>query len=188
MKVFIIKEDLNNMQMLQPTDLSKITLERFTFDCEPKREAWEEDDLTFYISNPKMKPKNFYGMTSGCLIFDEKVLGLFELIFGMSGEIIPIKVERGPKLYALNILQCMNGLNYDLTKWRYYDNGRKGGIIKYSIYKDRIINGTSLFKIPENSKHVIFCYTDFGDDERDFYHIYHENNLTGLFFEEVEIS
>jgi hypothetical protein len=188
MRVFRVKEDLNNMQMLQPTDYSKINLERFTFDCEPMRESWEEDDLTFYISNPKIKPKNFYGLASGCLVFDEKVLSLCEMIFEMCGEVLPLKVERGPQLYCLNILQCMNALNYDKTVWRYYDSGAKGNILKHSMHKDRVINGTSLFKIPENSKSFIFCYADFQDREGDFYHIYHDNNLTGLFFEEIEIS
>jgi hypothetical protein len=110
------------------------------------------------------------------------------MIFEMSGEILPIKVERGPQLYVLNILQCMNGLNYDKTKWDYYEDGTKGRILKYSIHKDRVINETSLFKIPETSKIDIFCYADVQDRIDEFYHIYHDNDLTGLVFEEIEVS
>lgn len=184
MRLFKVQKDSNNIQLVQPVDHSKITLERFRFDCEPKKDTWE--DILFYVHNPKTKPKNFYSTSGGCLVFDEKTLELCRNVFEMSGEIIPIQIERGPKLYILNILECMNGLDYDNTVWDYYKDGTKGRILKYAFHKERVINESTIFKIPETAKTDIFCFADTKDREDEFYHIYHDNGLTGLLFEEIK--
>ena len=184
MRIFKIKTDTNNIQLLNLCDLSKRTLEKFTFDCEPKKQIWEDD--LFYIYNPKIKPKNFYSTGGGSLVFDEKTLELCRTVFEMSGEIIPVQVERGANLYILNILGCMNGLDYDNTKWDYYNDGTKGRILNYAFLKERVMNESTIFKIPETSKTDIFCFADTKDRQDEFYHIYHDNNLTGLIFEEIK--
>ena len=183
MKIFKIKAETNNVQLIQPIDQSNITLERFRFDCEPKKMDFE--GVGFYVYNPKIKPKNFFHTNGGCLVFDAKTLELCRTIFEMSGEIIPIQIERGPVLYILNVLECMNGLNYDKTKWDYYSDGTKGRILSYSMYQQRVINESTIFKIPETCKIDIFCFSDTKDKQDEFYHIYHDNNLTGLIFEEI---
>jgi hypothetical protein len=183
MRIFKIKTDTNNVQLVQPVDHSKITLEKFNFDCEPKMQNWE-DDLC-YIYNPKVKSKSFFHIDSSCLIFDEKTLELCRTVFEMSGEIIPIKIERSDDLYILNVLECMNGLDYEKTKWDYYSDGTKGRILYYVFHKERVMNESTIFKIPETSKKDIFCFADVKDREDEFYHIYHDNNLSGLIFEEI---
>ncbi len=184
MKIFKIQRDSNNIQLIQPVDHSKITLERSRFDCEPKKNNWE--DILFYVHNPKTKPKNFYGTSGACLVFDEKTLELCAMVFEMSGEILPIRIERGENLYILNILECMNGLDYENTVWDYYSDGTKGRILSYAFHKERVINESTIFKIPETSKTDIFCFADAKDRTDEFYHIYHDNNLTGLIFTEIK--
>jgi hypothetical protein len=183
MKIFKIKTDTNNIQLLNLCDLSKRTLDKFIFDCEPKKRDWVDD--LFYVYNPKIKPKNFFSIGSGCLVFDEKTLEICRTVFEMSGEIIPIKIERREDLLILNIIECMNGLDYENTKWDYYSDGTKGRILNYSFHKERIMNESTFFKIPETSKTDIFCFADVKDREDEFYHIYHDNKLTGLIFEEI---
>lgn len=186
MKIFKIKTDSNNVQLVQPTDHSKITLERFKFDCESKMKDFE--GISFYVYNPKIKPKNFYSTSGGCLVFDEKTLELCRIVFEMSGEIIPIQIERGPELYILNVLECMNGLDYQNTKWDYYSNGTKGRILEYSFLKERVMTEATIFKIPETIKTDIFCCVDIKDKKDEFYHIYHDNSLSGLIFEEMKTN
>jgi hypothetical protein len=183
MRIFKIKTDTNNIQLVQPVDHSKITLEKFNFDCEQKKQNWEDD--LYYIYNPKIKPKNFFHIDSGCLVFDEKTLELCRMVFEMSGEIIPIKIERSDDLYILNVLECMNGLDYEKTKWDYYSDGTKGRILNYAFHKERVLNESTIFKIPETSKTDIFCFADVKDREDEFYYIYHDNKLSGLIFEEM---
>ena len=183
MKIFKVKTDTNNVQSIGIVNRAQATLELFTFDCEPRSQNWEL--LKVYISDPKTKPKNFYSMPSGILVFDESVLEVCEPLFEMAGEILPLQVERGPKLYLLNILECMNGLNYDTSVWDYYDDGTKGRILKYGFHPERVKNESTLFKIPETSKTDIFCFCDVKDPEDEFYHLYHKHKFTGLIFEEM---
>ncbi|GHT32494.1 hypothetical protein FACS189434_04360 [Bacteroidia bacterium] len=133
-----------------------------------------------------MKVKNFYSLgTYGAFVFDEYTLEICRTVFEMAGEILPIQIERGPELYLLNILECMNGLNYETTKWDYYDDGTKGRILKYGFHPERVLNEASIFKIPEKISTGIFCYADVKNPDDEFYHLYHKHKLTGLIFEEL---
>ncbi|MES2837434.1 MAG: hypothetical protein V4667_07920 [Bacteroidota bacterium] len=114
MRIFKIKTDVNNVQLIQPSNHLNITLERFRFDCKTKMKDFA--DIEFYVYNPKLKPKNFYSTSGGCLVFDRKTSELCRTVFEMSGEVIPIKMERDGELYILNVLECMNGLDYENTK------------------------------------------------------------------------
>jgi hypothetical protein len=183
MKIYKIKIDSNNVQAVQPILKIENLLDFMKFDCISKKENWKEIDV--YVYNPKMKPKNFYNMGIGTLIFDEKTLEICQSIFEMAGEILPIQIERGPKLYILNVLECMNGLNYENTKWDFYNDGTRGRILEFAFHKDRIENEATIFKIPETSKTDIFCFSDTKDRSDEFYHLYHDNGLTGLIFEEI---
>ena len=82
----------------------------------------------------------------------------------------------------------MNGLDYENTVWDYYDDGTKGRILDYSFHSRRVINESSIFKIPETARGDIFCLADYKAREDEFYHIYHDNNLTGLKFEEMKFK
>jgi len=186
MKIFKVQDDTNNIQIVQPVDHSLITIEFLTFDGESRLQDWE--DLMVYIYNPKKKPKNFYRLTSGILVFDEKALEACQTVFEKAGEIIPIQVERGSKLYILNALNCINGLDYDRTVWDYYDDGTKGRILEYKFHENRIVNESTIFKIPETCATSIFCFTDERDEDDQFYHLYHKHKLTGLIFEEINNS
>ena len=184
MKIYRIKTDSNNVQAVQPTDERLSKMDYLKFNCEPRKDNWRE--LEVYVYNPKTKPKDFYNMGWEMLIFNEKVLDVCQTIFEMAGEILPLQVERGQKLYLLNILQCINALDYDRTVWDYYPRtGRKGRILKYGFHSEKASNEASIFKIPEENSTTIFCYADVKNPDDEFYHIYHKHKLTGLIFEEV---
>lgn len=183
MNIFKIEDDTNNIQSIQPTDESLINLEFLKFDCESRKIKWSE--LEVYIYDPKTRPKNFYHFTSGVLVFDEIALEICRTVFEMAGEILQLKVEKGPKLYLLNVLDCMNGLDYNKTKWDYYDDGTKGRILNYKFHEKRIENESTIFKIPETSKTAIFCFADTKDREDEFYYLYKDNGLTGLIFKKI---
>ena len=184
MRIFRIKNDSNNVQAVQPTNEKLINLEFLNFDCESRKNNWRE--LEVYIFNPKTTPKNFYNFASGNLVFDEIALDVFQTLFEIAGEILPLQVERGQKLYLLNVLDCRNALDYDKTVWDYYSNGSKGRILDIAFHKNRIGNISTIFKIPETSKTAIYCYTDDRNEDDQFYYLYHKHKLTGLIFEEID--
>lgn len=183
MRIFRVKNDSNFVQVLSPIDNTKHGLELLTFNCEPRAQTWQ--DLMVYVQNPKVKPKNFFAMPSGIIVCDKYALDVCRTLFEMTGEILPIQVERGPKLFIVNVLECLNGLNYDTTQWAYYKDGTKGRILKYGFHPERVLNESSIFKIPETSKTDIFCWADIKNPDDEFYHLYHKHKLTGLIFEEL---
>src|SRR6218665_83516 len=182
MKVFRAQHNSNLVPHLLPTNSAY-----YDFDCKPKKNLWTPYNV--YNADPIKKARNFYSIyTYGVLVFDDKALDICQTVFEMSGEILPIQVERGPKLYLLNVLQCMNGLDYNRTKWDYYDDGTKGRILEYKFHENRIVNESTIFKIPETCATSIFCFTDERDEDDQFYHLYHKHKLTGLIFEEIDNS
>jgi hypothetical protein len=185
MKIYRVKSDANNIQVTLPVDNEKeYEIGQRIFQCESKLEKWILPK--YYIFNPKIKEKNFYTtMLSGILVFDGHALEICRTIFEMCGEILPIELENGKRLYMLNVLDCVSGLNYETSEWDYYDDGTKGRILKYGFHPNRVKVESSIFKIPETCKVDIFTYSGVKDKEDEFYGLYKENNLTGLIFEEL---
>jgi hypothetical protein len=182
MRILKIIDDTNHIQLVQPTEEKELSF--FQFSCKSRFKEWDKP-LSVYVWNPATEAKNFYRLTSGILVFDEKVLDVCQTVFEMAGEILPLQVERGEKLNILNVLQCRNGLNYDTTQWCYYKDGTKGHILEYGFHPERVMDESTIFKIPEEIKTSIFCYADVKNPDDEFYHIYHKHKLTGLIFEEV---
>jgi hypothetical protein len=138
-----------------------------------------------YVFNPKKKKGNFFSLGGiGALVFDQKAHDIMLTVFDMAGEILPINVS-GENLYILNVLECVNMLDEKNTVWDYYPDGGRGRILKYSFFKNRL-SESSLFKIPQTSKAEILTYSGVKDCEDEFYSLYHNNNLTGLIFEELQ--
>jgi len=156
-------------------------LDLLSFDCITKKN--EFDNIEWYVFNPKKKKCNFYTGISGALVFDQEIydsdlINLFE----MAGEILPIKLESGEILYALNVLECVNMLNQNETIYDIYDDGQKGRILKYSFYEN-CLSESSIFKIPETSKTEILTYSNVKNPDDEFYTAYKDSGFTGLVFE-----
>jgi hypothetical protein len=183
MKIYNVNTDSNNVQGLIPNVNEDILLDVLSFDCISKEN--QLDNITWYIHNPKNKKGNFYIGVNGALVFDQAVYDseLFTL-FEIAGEILPIHLESGEDLYALNILECVNMLNEAKTTFDLYDDGSRGRILKHAFYKDRI-SESSIFKIPETSRVEILTYTDVHDKDDEFFYLYKSLNFTGLKFEEL---
>jgi hypothetical protein len=184
MKIYSVKRNANNIQWIIPrVPEDNRLLELLTFDCAIKEGQF--DNIDWYIFNTKGKKGIFFNGITGALVFDQLVYesDLFTL-FETAGEILPIKLEGGEKLYALNILECINMLNSKETTYDIYDNGENGRIINYSFYPNRI-SESSIFKIPETSRVDIFTYTGVHDESDEFFYLYKKLGLTGLVFEEL---
>lgn len=181
MKVYRVKTDVRNYQWIMPDISEDNLLDFIMFDCEAKNENWT--DINWYIDNPKLKKGNFYHIHGGSFAFDQQVYDseLFTL-FEMAGQILPINVE-GQKLYVLNVLECINSLDQENSKFNYYDNGTRGRILNYTFHNR--LTESSIFKIPETSRGEILTYTGIKDSEDEFYSLYKQLNFTGLIFEEL---
>lgn len=185
MKIFKIQPDFSsNVQTVMPvieegdSYISEVNI----FDCESKKESWRE--IEWYIFNPKQKKCNFIDMGNASLVFDKKVYDseMFPIL-EMAGEIFDINVE-GEQLFVLNVMECVNALDKENSKWNYYDDGSRGRLLEHAFHHKRITE-SSLYKIPETAKIEILTYTDVKDSLDEFKGMYESLNFTGLTFEKL---
>lgn len=185
MRIFKIKPDIKNVQQVSIPEKYILESDILEFNGTSKKAVWPQkwEDLPFYVYTPLQQPHNFWGVPNA-LMFDEQALEVCRTVSEMAGEILTVKVEQHQDLYILNILECINALDYNSTTWHYYSDGEKGNIKKLAFHKDRINTPSSLFTIPE-TKNTLYCFADEKDKEEEFYHLYHQHHLTGLIFEEI---
>ncbi|HWK05710.1 MAG TPA: hypothetical protein VNS58_18850 [Puia sp.] len=182
MKIYEIKPELDKIQNILPVDENDYAL--LDFAGQPKLSGWEP--INFYIFNPLRKKANFFilASNSGALVMDE--LAMYELssYFGLAGELLPIILEDGTKLYILNVVEVANSLNKEKTEFDYYDDGTRGRILK-PIFHDNRFPESSIFKIPETVKTTVLTYSGVKDPNDEFITAYKQSGLTGLIFNEL---
>lgn len=187
MNVEKISVDLKTSQWLMPEIEDSKIFDLLTFNCSDKRLS-DFDSLKWYIYNPSKPRSNFFTLGSnGSLIFDDLVYNSDLLtFFEMSGQIIPIKTQT-ENFYILNVTECVNCLNNNLTKKSIYEDGTTGRILEYYFHVDRW-SESSIFKIPETSKTEILTYSNVKDAENEFISAYKRNSFTGLVFKQLWIE
>ncbi|WP_066631278.1 hypothetical protein [Labilibacter marinus] len=185
MNVYSIKVDVNNYQWISPVIKDGSILDYTVFNCQKKEKNLSE--IEWYSINPNSKEGNFYSLGSnGAFAFDDKVYNSDLLsIFEMAGEVIPIKVKN-KKLYVLNVLECMNCLNEELSEWEIYSDGSRGRILSYSFLRSRICE-SSIFKIPQTQKGEVLTYTGIKEKSDEFMSLYQSLNFEGLVFDKLTL-
>ncbi|MGG7178519.1 imm11 family protein [Clostridium paraputrificum] len=116
----------------------------------------------------------------GCFIADEKAKVSLEKYF--PGKIQFLKVindEDGEELYLSNILECIEGIDYEKSVLRVYLNKFIAGVDKY-VFTDDVLNNP-IFKLKLNN--IIMPGGTYVND--DFKNRINDLNLTGLTFEEL---
>ncbi len=179
MKIYKVNTDIRISQIIQRDDHDEL----FDFNCSPMLNNWKSDG--WYIYNPIDPKSNFYCTPGGVLIFDEKVYesDLYTLL-EMSGEILPVEIE-GEKFYFLNVMECINALNKEATKYETYLDGTKSSIIEKHVFHPQRIGGNPLFKIPETRRNDVLCFEGISDPWDEFKGRYDELGFTGLEFIEL---
>ena len=182
MKVFKVGCDASRFQWISPDMDEDEDGEYLFFECKSKIKTWKNID--WYVLDPRMEKGNFYYGGPDCLMFDEHVYNstLFPIL-EMSGEILPISLEE-ESLYALNILECVDALDHQCTRWNYYDDGSKRFIQEFVFHPSKI-PASSLFKIPEHSSSDVLVSSGIKSPNHDFKTVYEQLGFTGLDFEEL---
>lgn len=141
------------------------------------------DDVIFEIVD-KDKQADFYFLHPAVLVFSDTVYQSdLATSFEFAGEIVPLKLKGGEKLYLLNIVFTQALLDFEKSKFGEYDDLGEPEIIK-AVYDVGQLEGvSSLFKIPENASKAIYCTTY--ADEHNFYKDYHAGGFTGLKFTQL---
>ena len=118
-------------------------------------------------------------ITTGIVLFNQKAKDCLEGVFGDYVEFVPAKYQ-DDIYYIVNVLNIIDGLNYEKSEFEKLDDGRPYSINKFSL-RPNIVNNISIFKLfLEESIYSteIFVSQEVKD-------IVEANGLTGFSFEEV---
>jgi hypothetical protein len=141
------------------------------------------DEVVFEVVDTD-KSADFYFLHPAVLVFSERVYRSdLATSFEFAGEIVPLKMKGGEKLYLLNIVYTLPLLDYEKSKYGEYDELGEPEILKAVYDISQLECVSSLFKIPENASKTIYCTTY--ADEHDFYRDYHAAGFTGLKFTQL---
>lgn len=151
MRVYRVRGDVNNYQALLADDKDIWRTPQLRLDGVPRQEGWVPPNV--YSDQPRLKSPDIWTLV-GCsgLIFtpDAEMLEHLEVILGIAGELLPLPYQDETFL-LLNILQVINCLDQDRTRWVGEDQGLRAAPKKYEFVADRIPEST-LFKIPETTR------------------------------------
>lgn len=140
---------------------------------------WVTPKLRIY--NPLEKKPNFYYFASGSFVVDEKTCDIFQSIFEMAGELLPVNCTDF-KGYLLNITQCVNCLDHDFCEYEKDSDTGEDLYLKKVVFQKSMIPESTLFKIPEDNGVDIFTTEGMGIRE-EFKEMYEKHKMKGLKFE-----
>ena len=185
-KVLKIKADVNKCQWIMPDDPQYTKDGHILFDGTSRIDVWSPPK--FYVHDTTIEKSNFYVVSPGVFAFDENVMNhsMMAMFFEMAGEILPLELETGEKLYILNTTEVVNALDQENSVFR--KNPRTGKNVRLitPVFKPHRLPESSIFKIPETRRAELLTYTGRCANPLDeFYANYLESGFTGLSFEEI---
>ena len=118
-------------------------------------------------------------ITMGIVLFNQKAKDCLEGVFGDYVEFVPAKYQ-DDIYYIVNVLNIIDGINYEKSEFEKLDDGRPYSINKFSL-RPNMVNNISIFKLFLEDR--IYSTEIFVSQEvKD---IVEANGLTGFSFEEV---
>ena len=185
MRVYGMKADLAEKNV---TFLGLLDHESFMkFDkelCEglPVSDAFRFVELERNNSNPREKELmdcSHVWIAVGIVLFNQKAKDCLERVFGDYVEFVPAKYQ-DDIYYILNVLNIIDGLNYEKSEFKKTRDGSPYSVNKFS-FKPNIVKDVSIFKVFLDGS---IYSTDIlvSQEVKD---IVEANGLTGFSFEEV---
>jgi len=137
----------------------------------------------------KSKIGNFYHLNDTALVFDKNTDIAMGDFIEYAGLIHPLKVEGIGELGLLNVCEDCNPIDKNNSEWIINSWQETLALNKLKFHEQRVSSMSSLFKIPELGYRPILTYSDASTkgipQRHDFYKFYHDNNMTGLVFQEI---
>ena len=185
MRVYRMKADLAEKNVSFLDLLDQEAFMKFNKELRrglPVSDAFRFVELERDKSNPREKEFmdcSKLWITTGIVLFNQKAKDCLEGVFGDYVEFVPAKYQ-DDIYYIVNVLNIIDGLNYEKSEFEKLDDGRPYSINKFSL-RPNMVNNISIFKLfLEESIYSteIFVSQEVKD-------IVEENGLTGFSFEEV---
>ena len=185
MRIYRMKADLaeKNVSFLDLLDQEAF----MKFNKELRRGLPVSDEFRFVeLERDKSNPREKEFMdcsklwiTMGTVLFNQKAKDCLEGVFGDYVEFVPAKYQ-DDIYYIVNVLNIIDGINYEKSEFEKLDDGRPYSINKFSL-RPNMVNNISIFKLFLEDR--IYSTEIFVSQEvKD---IVEANGLTGFSFEEV---
>ena len=182
MKVFRVAFESNDFQSFLPSDSTVWETDLLKMDCRKKLSEWVPPSI--YILNPMLERGNVFHFCSGAFVVDSLALEAVRTPLEVAGELLPLP-HKGELFHLVNVLECVNCLDEDKTKWAYGKRtNARIGIDEYFFYADRFSEST-LFKIPETALGEVLTVSGIKDPEDEFKSLVESAGLKGILFEEL---
>ena len=161
-----------------------------TPECEgfmgiPRKKTWKTQP--FYIDKPLAPIPNFFHVSAGAFVCDEKARELAAEPLEMSGEFLSIKVEgKKGKYWIYNCTNCINVVDSKKSKWTKLGPKPDDRMMERPAFYASRFGEESIFKIPEDRATLVYCAEFTGDwEDGEFKAVVEHSGLTGLKFKLV---
>jgi hypothetical protein len=182
MRVFEIKPDFayQTFYTSDPNGLDDVE-EEYSLDGGSKLANWKP--LPMFEADGHLKQGNFSHCWEGGFIVDTRASTVLKPILEECAEMLPLKRYKGRAYHLLNVLNCVDCLDEQRTKWRVgKKNKTRFAIDEFQFIPERLPD-SMLFRIPKNV--ALFTVVGHPKARAEFKTIVEREGLTGLKFDEV---
>lgn len=137
-----------------------------------------------FVNKPELERGNFtkvWGFNGFAV--DTRACEVLKGIFDENCELLPFLPHEGETFYRLNVLNIVDCLDAEKTKWKLQPNGEKSLQVEGYQFDPTRFNRGTLFKLPKQS--ALLTVTGVFPEKSDFKKLVEHEGLTGLKFEEV---
>jgi hypothetical protein len=181
--VYKIKPDINAFRRFYLDDAQLRKSPLLDMDCSAKLGSWAPPAV--HIEDPKLKNGTFLSlcMCSGAFVVNLQDNDHLRTLLEKAAELLPLPCG-DTTFYLVNILKCVDCLDYAKTTWDILPSGLKLMIRDYQFNSHKVPQ-CPLFKLPNDRMRDIFTCTGLSDPNLEFKTTVERAGLKGLLFQEV---
>ena len=174
MKVYLLNFDVNNYKSIQLCDDVDADYYQM-FDGTRLKEHWISPKVKVYDEDEVLLDGDAPGFNIP--VFNKNALDFLYPLIHNNVELLPLRLN-DELLYGINVITILDAINYDLSDYLTFRDGKRIMCFKKYYFKDEIIKGHNIFKINDIRRGVVFV-------SECFYKSVIENNLKGFKMELV---
>jgi hypothetical protein len=137
-----------------------------------------------FVYKPELERGNFVHLWGfGGFAVDGRAHEVLKEILNETSELLPFLPHEGEQFHRLNVLNIVDCLDLEKSKWREKPNGSKSTQIEEYQFDPARIGGPTLFKLPKQA--ALLTVIGKHSVPQEFKTLVEREGLTGLKFEEI---
>jgi hypothetical protein len=144
------------------------------YECKPMGKGWKPFAVR---RDSKMKVGDFPSLYGFLPVFSQRAWESLRSLIENAVEALPFKHPSGDAYYAINVLDVVDALDLKKSQPVFYATGQVMRV-KEHWFKERLVKGKHMFKVPETSGTEVFVSVQFKS-------VVEEAKLKGLRFAQV---